>query len=108
MHEQVLARNIIQEAEKHGRVRSVFVEVGDLAHLPADEMQKVLESLTDWKVVVMKKKALVRCGTCKHLGPPVIVEHCHDHSIFKCMKCGKMFPRVEDGDQVVLKEVEVF
>ena len=107
MHEQIIARNIITEAQKHGQVKSILLEVGDLAHLPAEEMLRVLEDLTDWKIEVVTKKALVLCEECRHLGPPVIVEHMHDHSIFKCMKCEKMFPKIEDGDQIVLKEVFV-
>ncbi len=107
MHEQVVAQNIIQEAKKHGSVKSIVVEVGDLAHLPAKEMREVLERLTDWEINVVSMKALVLCNDCKHLGLPEIMQQMHDHCVFKCMKCGKMFPEVEEGDKIMLKEVEI-
>ena len=107
MHEQSIARNIIKEAQKHGKVQSIVVEVGDLAHLPAENMRKVLEDLTDWKISVASKAALVLCEGCQYSGPPEIVEHLHDHSVFKCTKCGRMYPSIIEGDQIVLKEVSI-
>ena len=49
MHEQTIAKKIIEEASKHGIIESITVEVGDLGHLPAHEMEEVLKTLTDWK-----------------------------------------------------------
>ena len=107
MHEQSIARNIIREAQKHGKVRSIVVEVGDLAHLPADEMQQVLGDLTDWEITIVSKPALTYCQGCQYLGAPEIVEHLHDHSVFKCAECGAMYPDIREGGEIVLKEVEI-
>jgi len=39
MHETIIAKQIIDEAKKHGKVRSIVVEVGDLAHLLKVEVE---------------------------------------------------------------------
>ncbi|NQU97911.1 hydrogenase maturation nickel metallochaperone HypA [Candidatus Woesearchaeota archaeon] len=107
MHEQTIAKVIIQEATKHGMVKAIFVEVGDLGHLPAHEMEEVLKTLTNWKVTVTKKKATIECEQCNYKGEPNIVEKGHDHNVFRCPECKAMMPKILDGDQIILKEVEV-
>ncbi|MFH1589452.1 MAG: hydrogenase maturation nickel metallochaperone HypA [archaeon] len=106
MHEQTIAKAIIEEAAKHGKVKSITIEVGDLGHLPAHEMEEVLKTLTDWKITVTKKKAIVKCE-CGYKGEPNIVEKGHDHNVFRCPKCNAMMPKILDGDQIILKELEV-
>ena len=107
MHEQTIAKVIIQEAAKHGKVKSIDVEVGDLGHLPANEMEDVLNTLTDWKINITTKKAVIECEACGFLGEPNIVEKGHDHNVFRCPKCMAMMPHIISGDQIILKEVEV-
>jgi len=97
MHEQTIARKIIEDAKVYGNIKSITIEVGDLAHLPA----------TDWKVKVVKKKAIIVC-TCGYSGEPKIISHMHDHSIYECPKCAKALPIILDGHQIILKEVEVY
>ena len=107
MHEQTIARKIIEDAKVYGNIKSITIEVGDLAHLPAKEMKEVMEKLTDWKVKVVKKKALIVC-TCGYSGEPKIISHMHDHSVYECPKCSKALPIILDGHQIILKEVEVY
>ncbi len=65
MHEQSIAQKIIHDAKLYGEVKSLTVEVGDLAHLPASEMKEVLEINTNWKIKVIPKKqpSLVSVGS---------------------------------------------
>jgi len=107
MHEQTIAKVIIEEATKHGKVKGVVVEVGDLGHLPANEMEEVLKTLTNWNITVTKKKATIKCKACDYKGEPDIVEKGHDHTVFRCPKCKAMMPKILKGDQIILKEVEV-
>lgn len=107
MHEQTIAKAIIEEATKHGKVRKIVVEVGDLGHLPAHEMEEVLNTLTDWEVKVTKKKAMVKCEECGYEGEPEILEQGHDHNVFKCSQCKAMMPTIVDGKDIILKEIEV-
>ena len=55
MHETVIARGIIKEAEKHGKIKQIELEIGELAHVPAHELLECLESLVKWKIVSKKK-----------------------------------------------------
>lgn len=107
MHEQTIAKAIIEEAVKHGKVKSITIEVGDLGHLPANEMEEVLKTLTDWKVIVTKKKATIKCEECGYQGEPNIVEKGHDHNVFRCPECEAMMPKILDGNNIILKELEV-
>ena len=107
MHEQTIAKAIIEDATKYGRVKKIIVEVGDLGHLPAHEMKEVLNTLTNWEVKVTKKKATIKCEECGYEGAPEIIEKGHDHNVFKCPKCKAMMPKIIDGKNIVLKEVEV-
>jgi len=107
MHEQTIAKAIIQEATKHGKVVGITVEVGDLGHLPAHEMEEVLNTLTDWNVIITKKKATINCEVCGYKGAPKIMEQGHDHNVFRCPECKSMMPKIIDGDKIILKDVEV-
>ena len=105
MHERNIASGIIKQAETLGKVKSIIVEVGDLAHLPASEMKQVLEEMTDWKIIVQRKKAIAKCA-CGYEGEPNIVEHGHDYTFFKCPRCEDI-PEVIEGKDIILKEVDV-
>ena len=106
MHEQTIAKQIIKDAKQYGKIRSLTIEVGDLAHLPADEMKDVMEKMTDWKIKVIKKPATIVC-TCGYSGKPKILQQLHDHNLYECPKCAKAMPVILDGHQIILKEVEV-
>ena len=106
MHETIIANQIISEAKKHGKVKGITVEVGDLAHLPLHDMADALRNMTPkWQVKMVRKKAKVKCS-CGYKGEPRIIEHGHDHSVFECPKC-KNIPEVIAGKDIVLREVEI-
>jgi Zn finger protein HypA/HybF involved in hydrogenase expression len=106
MHETVFAKQIIEAAEAQGKVKGIVIEVGDLAHVSAEEMKEVMERLKpDWEIKTVEKKALVRCK-CGYEGEPDIKEHSHDHTVFFCLRCEEV-PEILEGKDIVLKSVEV-
>ncbi|MBT5022912.1 hypothetical protein HOK51_09985 [Candidatus Woesearchaeota archaeon] len=105
MHEQTIAKQIIEKAKSYGYVSRIVVEVGDLGHLPANEMRDVLVGMVDWDVVVEEKRGKVKC-ICGYEGEPHIIEKKHGGALFDCPKCGGL-PRVIDGGEIILKQVEV-
>lgn len=104
MHETIIANKIIEKAKKQGSVKSVKIEVGDLAHLPAEDLKKVLQEMTSWDIKIDCKKATVSCR-CGYKGEPKILEKAHDMTIFECPKCHDI-PKILDGSEIVLKEVK--
>ena len=104
MHETIIANQIIKEAKKHGKVKELTIEVGDLAHLPLEEMKQTLSTMVDWKLIFIPKKATVECS-CGYKGEPKILEKGHDSTIFICPKCNSI-PNPIDGTEIILKEVK--
>ncbi|MBW2971788.1 hydrogenase maturation nickel metallochaperone HypA [Candidatus Woesearchaeota archaeon] len=106
MHDALISKDIIGAARKQGKVKGITVEVGDLGHVPAEELKETLDKMVpDWQVRVVKKKAKVKCS-CGYNGEPNILEHSHGHSLYTCPRCG-LVPQVTEGQDIVLKEVEV-
>ncbi len=105
MHEQVFVGRIIEEAQRHGRVEAITVTVGELAPIPAAELERAL-SVTGWAVTVQTLPATVACP-CGFTGRPVITEKGHDYTIFHCPSCRQPFPAIITGKDVILKEVTV-
>jgi Zn finger protein HypA/HybF involved in hydrogenase expression len=105
MHEQAIAQSIIKQAEKQGKVKKIVVEVGELAHLPAADLQKALNAVAGFKSVVKETPAVVQCP-CGFKGRPKIELHSHDATIYFCQKCGKV-PKIVNGDKIVIKSVDV-
>ncbi|MBD3309964.1 hypothetical protein GF351_01960 [Candidatus Woesearchaeota archaeon] len=105
MHEKSIAKGIIEEAKKHGIVKSITLEIGDLAHLSAEELDDAMSDLVDWNIVIVKKPAVVKC-TCGYKGEPKVLEKRHGYILFVCPECESL-PKVLEGDKIVIKEVEV-
>jgi len=106
MHETIIANKIIEKAKEHGKVKKVVIEVGDLANLPAFEMEEVMKKMTDWKIEIRPAKAEIKCK-CGYKGEPKIIERAHDFVIYECPECKKMPAEVLKGDEIILKQVEV-
>jgi Zn finger protein HypA/HybF involved in hydrogenase expression len=103
MHEQAIAKSIIRQAESYGRIKSLSVECGELAHLPANDLQKALKSLGKFEVKVSEMPAVVKCG-CGHVGRPKIELHSHDATIYFCSKCGSV-PEIMSGKDIMIKRI---
>jgi len=106
MHETIIAGDIIKKAKEQGKVKSITVEVGDLGHLPAEELEETLKKMVDWKIKIIRKKAKVSCS-CGFTGEPKIIDKKHDFTLFKCPKCGNIPEVALEGKDIVLKDVEV-
>ena len=104
MHETVIANKIIEEAKKHGLVKAITIEVGELGHLPAYELEPTLKALVNWRLTIIEKPAKVQCS-CGFIGRPKILERGHDMCLFICPKCEEV-PKILEGNEIKLNEVE--
>lgn len=101
----VIARKIIEEARRQGKVKGITVEVGELAHLPIEEFEPLIKSLVGWDVNVVEKPAVVECE-CGFKGAPNILERGHDSTLFVCPGC-EAIPKVLKGGEIKLISVDV-
>ncbi len=105
MHETIIAAKIISKAKEQGTVKSICVEVGELAEIEKEELEEALKKLVKWNVVVLLCKAVVKCR-CGYKGEPKIVSRDHDNVLFECPKC-QAIPSVIKGQDIILKKVSV-
>ena len=106
MHEQAIAKEIIRTANEQGTVKGIEVHVGELAHLPADEMKDVLATMTNWEIKIVDVEGAVECE-CGFKGQPKILQKGHDSTVFECPECQMKMPKITAGDQIVLISVDV-
>jgi len=105
MHDTVIAKKIIEDAKRHGEVKSISVDIGEIAHITKEQLEPTLTSLVDWKVDLQEVKAQAKCS-CGYEGPPKILERGHDFCVYECPECGNV-PEITQGKDIVLKSVEV-
>ncbi len=105
MHETIIANNIINEAKKHGKVKEIFLEIGELAHVPGSELIGCLPRLVKWKRTPKEIPAKVKC-VCGFKGHPAILERGHDSFLIECPKC-KNIPELVDGKDIKITKVVV-
>ncbi|MFH1400285.1 MAG: hydrogenase/urease maturation nickel metallochaperone HypA [Nanoarchaeota archaeon] len=105
MHETAIAEGIIKEARKHGDVVSIVLDIGELAHVPGEELIECLKRLVDWKITWTERPAKARCS-CGFSGHPEVLERGHDHFMIECPDCGET-PDLEDGTEVRIVSVKV-
>jgi Zn finger protein HypA/HybF involved in hydrogenase expression len=107
MHETIIAKEILKEARekaKGKKIKSITLEVGELAHLPANELKEVLRAIADFKIIVKQVKANVKCE-CGYEGPPRVLAQHHDFTLFECPECSKQ-PKILSGTDIVLREIK--
>jgi Zn finger protein HypA/HybF involved in hydrogenase expression len=107
MHEAIIASRILKEARnkaKGKKIKSILLEVGELAILPADELKEALNTVAGFEVIIKPVKANVKCE-CGYEGEPRLLAHEHDLVLFECPKCKKQ-PRVLCGADIILKEIK--
>lgn len=103
MHETKIAQDIIAQAKRRGNVKKAIIYCGALAHLPAHELQHVMEVMAPFAVEVKETPAKVSCS-CGYEGEPKIEMHSHDLAIYFCPRCMRV-PTVLEGTDIMLKEV---
>ncbi|OIO65384.1 hypothetical protein AUJ68_03250 [Candidatus Woesearchaeota archaeon CG1_02_57_44] len=105
MHEMAFVNKIISEASHHGAIKEVHLEIGELAHVPGQDIVDTLTRIVDWKVSWTEKPAQCKCR-CGYRGPPRILDRGHDHFLIECPPCGAV-PELTDGTDIVIKSVDV-
>ena len=105
MHETVFAKRIIDDAKKQGDVIAITIELGELAHVPPEELLECLKQLVDWDIDSVIIPAKVNC-TCGFSGHPKILERGHDSFFIECPECGDI-PDLIDGKDIKLVNVTV-
>lgn len=106
MHDTVIASSIMKFAQRRAgkrKVKSVALDVGELAPVEAQEIAQTLKTITGWKVEARPVKAFVACS-CTYKGAPKILERGHDFVLFECPKCGNV-PEIREGGEIRVKEV---
>ena len=105
-HETVIAARMIEEAEKQGKVIGIKVELGELGHVPPEELLECLTRLRpDWKIDHEITPATAECE-CGWKGHPTILERGHDHYLVECPECGET-PEVTGGTHAKLVSVTI-
>ena len=107
MHETIIAKEILKQAKekaKGKKIKSITIEVGELAQLPANELKEVLRAMVDFKIIVKQVKARVKCE-CGYEGTPRILAQHHDFTLFECPECSKQ-PKVLCGADIILREIK--
>ncbi|MBD3164100.1 hypothetical protein GF323_02795 [Candidatus Woesearchaeota archaeon] len=105
MHGIHIAGELIAKAREQGKVRKAFIELGKLANISKADLSRQMKNLAGFNFVIEEEEAKVRCG-CGYEGKPKITERQHDIVLFECPLCGEK-PEVLNGDEIVLKSVEV-
>ncbi|KHO45382.1 MAG: hypothetical protein QS98_C0011G0077 [archaeon GW2011_AR3] len=109
MHETVIARRIIDDAQKKagkgGEIESIILDVGELGPIHDHELREILETLTKWKIKIKEIKAKAKCN-CGHSGHPKVLERGHEFCLYVCEKCGKV-PKLYEGGDIRIRQVTV-
>ena len=86
-------------------LKGIFLEIGELAHVPANELIGCLHSLVDWKINMKEIPAKVKC-LCGFKGHPSVLERGHDSFLIECPKC-KNIPDLVGGKDIKITKVVV-
>jgi len=105
MHETVIAENIINEAKKQGKVNSIKLEIGELAHVPPEELLECLHKLVSWKIESKIIEAKADCS-CGFEGHPKVLDRGHDYFMIECPECRET-PRLISGTEIKIISVGV-
>lgn len=103
MHEHSFIQAIISNVENSKNVKSVLVEVGELAGIEPQHLGEHLMEETGWEIEIVPKQGKVNCE-CGFIGEPKIRERLHDMVIFECPICGEI-PKVLEGKDIKILKV---
>lgn len=100
-----MARKIIEQAQAQGNVKAIYLELGELGHVPPKELVDCIKALVPWEIHYTEKPAQAKCS-CGFEGHPNVLERGHDHFIVECPNCKEM-PEITDGTDFTLQKVVV-
>lgn len=106
MHETIFVNQILEQAKKYQNVTALHIEVGELAHVPLEDLRPALEAMSPYPVVLTQKPAVALC-TCGYKGKPTILARGHDHIMWSCLRCETLTPELVEGGNILLKRIEV-
>jgi Zn finger protein HypA/HybF involved in hydrogenase expression len=108
MHDQIYAQQIIKQAEEHGTIRTISIEVGDIAPLTKEQLENAIKSQRPgWRVKIYKKEGNIKCQKCGFEGKPEVIDRGHEEVFIQCPVCENSLPEIVDGENIILKSVEV-
>ncbi len=112
MHEMSLAESMLQiiedtaHKERFSRVRTVWLEIGQLANVEREALCFSFEQVKKGSVAAQAKLEIIEVGGqgwCSHCG-----KHVPLPALFEpCPACGNYQLSVTDGDQFRIRELEV-
>lgn len=105
MHETLIAKQMVEEAKKHGEVEKIVVLAGELGHVPPKELVECLEGMVDWEIEWSEDPSVAQCD-CGFKGHPTVLERGHDFYMIKCPTCGGV-PKVVSGKHSKLVSVQI-
>jgi hydrogenase nickel incorporation protein HypA/HybF len=112
MHEMSLCESILQIMEDHasrqgfGRVKTVWLEIGDLSGVELEAMRFSFEVVTRGTLADQARLEIIAVpgrGWCMQCGKSVAVTQRFD----ACPGCGGYQLQVTGGDEMKIKELEV-
>ncbi len=106
MHESAYANKIIYEANKHGDVKGITLEVGELAPVPAKDLVEFMRRAVSWQIKFVEKENVVECD-CGFKGRAKITERGHDYYFIECPECSNNSPDIVSGEQIKIVSVDV-
>jgi Zn finger protein HypA/HybF involved in hydrogenase expression len=104
MHDAVIAKSILKDLEKYGKVKKAYLEVGELFGIDPKHLLEHLKEVSDIKFVAEQADSLVECS-CGYKGRANITMRMHDIVMYDCPKCGSSV-KVIKGDKIMIKKVE--
>ena len=104
MHEHSFIEAILSQIENKDKVKSIVIEVGELAGIEAKHLKEHLQEQVDWDVEVINVESDVKCN-CGYQGRANIRQRLHDLVIFNCPKCGNSVEVLKGKDIKILKVV---
>jgi Zn finger protein HypA/HybF involved in hydrogenase expression len=107
MHEFSFVSRVIDEVRTICKKEPVAItlEVGELANLTCEEIEKAMKLMVKWDVNFIKKKGVIECLKCGFRGRPKILERYHVGVLLECPKCKGKKLKIIQGEKIILKKV---
>jgi len=105
MHGIQIVGDILDTARAQGKVKKAIIEVGEIANIEKEHLGEHLKGWADFPCELVDKDSKVKCK-CGYEGRAKIKDRGHDFVVIECPEC-KETPEILEGDQVILKSVEV-
>ena len=74
MHDSVIAQSILKDLKKHGNVKKVYLEVGELYGIESDHLLEHLKEVSDIEFDIKQTESKVKCKKCSYEGREKIIE----------------------------------